>query len=495
MDKEQLKTPFLDALVEYANSNAVPFDVPAHHLGLINQDLQKYLGDMVYKLDSNAPRGLDTLAKPKGVIKEACRLLAKSLNADKAYFLINGTSSGIIAMIMNSVKANEKIILPRNIHKSVINGLILSGAIPVFIEPKIDELLEIASDTQFQAYKKAIDENKDAKAIFVINPTYFGCCTDLKKLTEYAHEFNMKVLVDEAHGAHFGYSENMPISAMEAGADMASLSFHKTVGCFTQGSVLLCKGQDLEFHEIQRTLNILNTTSPSSLIMASIDSARKYMALNGKNELLKIIELANYARKNINLIPGFFSPNKKYFLDNGSFDYDETKLIIEINHMDLTGLDLYKILKDEYNIQMELGETNVILAILTIGSKLEHINKLIEALKDVSKKYYRIDFVETRQHFKDENHILKVRPRVAYHAPHKLVLLKDSIGEISAESVMIYPPGIPVVIPGEIITSKIIDKIDFYIKKGSTLFSDYMENMISVIDKDEWEKWSDEDEK
>ena len=482
----QYKTPYLDALKAYIKEGVAPFDVPGHHMGNMDTDFKKIIGDTAYKCDVNAPRGLDNLNHPTGVIVEAQNLLAKACGADESFFLINGTSSGIIAMIMACCAAHDKIILPRNSHKSVINAIILSGATPIFIQPEYDYNLDIANQPSIDSYKKAIEDNPDTKAIFVINPTYFGAVLDLKTLVEYAHERGIIVLVDEAHGAHFGFNQYGPYSAMECNADCSAISLHKTGGSLTQSSALLRKGNLISHYDISKTLSIINTTSPSTLLIASLDSARKFMATEGQEVMNNIINLANYARKEIDRIPGFKGRGREYFLSTNVFDYDDTKLVIELEHITLSGFEAYNLLKDEYHIQMELAEASTLLAIVSIGSKKEHIDRLILALKDISSKYYKYDDIYAR--YKYENPFPKslIRPRTAYHAPLKIVDIDEAIGMISKESIMIYPPGIPLIIPGEIFNDEIIQRIKYYHKTGATVLSDYPDK-LSVIDVDKWD--------
>ncbi len=483
----QKRAPYLEALKKYVNEGVSPFDVPGHHMGNVPNDFKKMIGEMAYKVDVNAPRGLDNLNHPTGVIKEAQELMAEAYNADEAFFLVNGTSSGIHAMIVSSCKSQEKIILPRNCHKSAINALILSGAMPIFISPEFDAELEISNQPTVEAYIKAMNEYPDAKAVFVINPTYFGAVIDLQKIVDEAHKRDMIVLVDEAHGAHFGFNYYGPDSAMEAGADMSAVSLHKTLGSLTQSSVLLRKGDRVSHYEVMKAFNILNTTSPSTLLIASLDAARKYMAINGQQQLNDTVNLANYARKQINRIPGFIATGRDYFLQHGVYDYDDTKLVIELDSINLTGFELYNKLKDDYHIQMELAEAYTILGIIAIGSKKIHIDNLVSALKSISEEYYQYDLLYPKYKYKQEYPVGILRPRSAFHAPLKRVSLDDAVGEISKESIMVYPPGIPLIIPGEMFTSELIERIKFYLKTGSTVLSDYDDETVSVIDLDSWD--------
>ncbi len=483
---DQSKTPFLDALKKYIDDGISPFDVPGHHMGNAENDFKDYIGELTYTADVNAPRGLDNLNHPSGVISEAEALMADCYGADEAFFLINGTSSGILAMIMATVKAHEEIILPRNVHKSVINALIIAGAIPVFVMPSFDKNLEISNQPRIEDYERAIKRHPNAKAVFVINPTYFGANNDLKTICKMAHDNGMLCLADEAHGAHLGFTDKLPISAMQADCDLSAVSMHKTAGALTQASVLLRKGNRVSHYDVFKALMVINTTSPSNLLIASLDSARKYMALHGKEKLNEIIDLGNYAREEINKIPGIKARGSDYFIANGEYQYDSTKLVIELESLTINGFELYNILRDEYNVQMELAEQYVILGILAIGTKKHHLDNLIHALKEISKKYYVADRSYPKYHYDTPFPKMVMRPRVAYQAPLKRVPLDDAIGLISKESIMIYPPGIPLIIPGEKFDQSIIDRIKMYKKTNATVLMDYDDLTVSTVDYDQY---------
>lgn len=481
--EEQRKTPYIDAYKKYINSNITSFDVPGHHQGKIRTDFDEIFPHDVYKNDINCPRGMDNILHPRGCIKEAQDLFAKACGADHAKFLLNGSTSGNLIMIISAIKAHEKIILPRNVHKSVINALIFSGAVPVFVMPQIDSQTEIANQISFDEWKKVIDENDDAKAIFIINPTYFGATCDLKRISDYAHSKNMIVLVDEAHGSHFYFSKKLPISAMEADADMATLSIHKTGGSLTQSSLLLIKGNRVNKYDISKTFNMFTSTSPSSILMASIDGARKFLVFKGSRALYRAIKLEREAKQKINQIPGFKAHGKEEFLKNGAYNYDETKLVVEIDKLKINGFEIYKILKDRYHIQVELAETYVFLCLFTIGTTNKDLDKLIEALKKISKKYYDPTITYQDHHYMKSFPEMIYRPRSAYHAPLKVAKLKNSLNKISKETIMIYPPGIPLIIPGEIFTQEIINELTYYKKIKANIISDWEgSNEVSVVD-------------
>lgn len=483
---DQNKTPYLDALKTYISRNTSQLDVPGHQQGNVENKFKDFIGSQVYKCDVNAPVGLDNLANPHACLQEAEALMADYANADSAFFLINGTSSGIIAMIMATCHANDKIILPRNVHKSVVSALILSGASPVYIMPKIDSDLEIANQPSVDEYINAMHRYPSAKAIFVINPTYFGAVNDLKRLVKEAHVRGIAVLVDEAHGAHYYFDKKGPVSAMDAGADLSAVSFHKTSGSLTQSSVLLLKSKFVDYATVKKALNIINTTSPSTLLMASIDAARHFVATQGQEVIDKTHEISKYAREQIAKIKGFVPYGKEHFITRGCYDYDDTKLVIKLEHLDVNGFDLFQMLQNDYKIQIELAETYTIMAILAIGTGKKQIDKFIAALKDISKKHYKKSYEYKRHAFGIEFPFQIVRPRSAYHAAGKRVPLKEAVNQISKESIMIYPPGIPLIVPGEVFTKDLVKRIESYKKVGITILSDYGADEVNVIDTAKW---------
>lgn len=487
MNKEkQNNTPFFSEMKKYIESDPTCFDVPGHKMGNFDNDLEEYAGKTLYKLDVNAPIGLDNLYHPHGVIKEAEDLLADLYNVDEALFSINGTTGGIMTMIIGTIDAKEKIILPRNVHKSIINSLILSGAYPIFVMPDTDPETGIANGVKIDNYIKAMDENPDAKAVFVINPTYFGVTSNIKKLAKEAHERNMIVIADEAHGSHLYFHEDLPLGAMAAGADISSVSLHKTFGSLTQSSAILINKERINVSRIKKVYAMLSSTSPNHILLASIDVARKRMALDGHKLLSNTLDLARKTRERINKIRGFHCLDKSYLDGNGRFDIDETKLVINTSEVGLSGFEIFKLMREVENVQMELGEISELLAIFTIGTTQKDADRLVEGLQKISDKYYDITDIKTIHHFSYSFPELIVRPREAFHAPSKVISLDDAVGEISAESIMIYPPGIPLAIPGEIITQNAIDLLHFYEKEGGVVLSDSPDGYIKVLDQDKW---------
>ncbi len=467
---DQNKTPLFDALKAYDEEKVTPFDVPGHKHGNGLPEMCDFLGKKVLEVDVNAMKCLDNLGNPVSVIAEAEELLANAYNGDYGFFLVNGTSAGVQAMIMSVCKPNEKLILPRNAHKSATNGLIASGSIPVYIQPDFDVENGFAVGVTKASVKKAIDENLDAKAVFIINPTYFGATADLKWIIDYAHEKNMIVIVDEAHGAHFHFNNKLPMSGMDAGADITAVSLHKTCGALTQASGLIMKGERIKPKYLRKIINLNQTTSASYLLMSSIDVARKNLAIKGQIMLDEVLDLAKYAKDEIEIIDGINLYTNDACNGDSIYDFDETKLVINVTGLGLTGFDVYDILRDEYAIQVELGESCVIMAILSIGDNMQSVKTLIDALKDISKKHYG---KHKHLHHVEKPHGLEqiISPRDAFYADKEIIDLTKAAGRLSGESVMIYPPGIPAITPGEMITKEVVDYL-LFIRESHTIITD-----------------------
>lgn len=458
---DQQETPLFNALKEYVNKEILPFHVPGHKKGVgMDIEFKEFMGDNPFKIDVTVFNLVDSLQHPTGAIKKAQELAADAYGADASFFSINGTSGAIHAMIMSIVSDGDKIILPRNSHKSITAGIILSGAIPIFMQPEIDKKIGISHGVSPSTVEKALKSNPDAKAVLVINPTYYGVATDLKKIAHIVHNYNIPLLVDEAHGPHLNFSKNLPISALEAGADICCQSTHKIIGSLTQSSLIHIKSNYITPSRVQRNLNLLQTTSPSYILMASLDCARRQIALYGENLLFKTIELCNYTRKEINKIPGFYSFGEEILKSPGSFALDPTKITISCRDLGITGYELEMILSNKYAIQMELSDFYNVLAVGSFGDTEAGMDKLLSALKEISNEYYGKK--KPIEDFLDIPSIPKkiLNPREAFYADKISIPLSESLGKVSGEFILAYPPGIPILCPGEEISKDIINYIE-----------------------------------
>jgi len=462
----QGKAPIYEALLKYKSMRVVPFDVPGHKQGRGNLQLTEFLGEKCLSVDVNSMKPLDNLVHPISVIKEAEELAADAFGAEHAFFMVNGTTAAVQAMIMSVCKYGDKIIMPRNVHRSAINALIVSGAIPVYVNPGVNKQLGIPLGMSILEVQKAINQNPDAKAIFINNPTYYGICSDLRTITELAHRHNMYVLVDEAHGTHFYFGANMPVSAMAAGADMSAVSMHKTGGSLTQSSFLL-KNNRLSTGHVRQTINLTQTTSGSYLLLSSLDISRSNLAMDGKNIFEKVSSLANYAREEVNKIGGFYAFSTELINGDSVFAFDHTKLSIHTRDIGLAGIEVYDILRDDYGIQIELGDIGNILAIISVGDRALALERLVSALSEIKRRY-----MKDKTGMLDHEYInpeVVMMPQKAFYSDQHAIPIADSKGYISGEFVMSYPPGIPILAPGERITEEIIDYITYAKDKGCFL--------------------------
>lgn len=451
---DQNRTPLFDAVKNYIDQNVKPFHVPGHKQGLGISELREYIGNKVLEMDVNGMEDLDFANNPTGVIWESEKLLADAFGASYAHFLVNGTTSGVQTMIMSACQPGDKIIIPRNAHKSTIGAIILSGAVPVYVQPEFNEKLGIAMGVSVDNLQKTINKHPHAKAVFLINPTYYGVASDLKSLVKLAHDHDMAVLVDEAHGAHMSFHENFPITAMQAGADMSAASTHKTAGSMTQSAVLLLKSKIIAPERVKAVLDLSFTTSASYVLMCSIDVARKQLAISGQKIYDDVLGFVRDARDKINSIEGLYAFGKDMIGSIGCFDFDETKLGICVKGLGFTGYEMEICLREEYNIQVELADLYNILAVVGIGDTKNNLDSLVNALKVISGKTILRDFEYSINIPKSPPMI--VSPRDAFFSPKRSVKLDKCEGEISGEMVMAYPPGIPLVCMGEKITREVI---------------------------------------
>ena len=467
MDLErQKKAPIYEALEKFRKKRVVPFDVPGHKRGRGNPELVELLGEKCDNLDVNSMKPLDNLCHPVSVIKEAEELVADAFGAEHAFLMIGGTTSAVQSMVLSVCKANDKIILPRNVHKSVINALILCGATPIYVEPKVNERIGIALGMEIDSFVRVIEENPDAVAVLVNNPTYYGICSDLKKIVEVAHSHGLRVLADEAHGTHLYFGEDLPVSAMAAGADFAAVSMHKSGGSLTQSSVLLTS-QGVNADDVRQIINLTQTTSASYLLLSSLDISRRNLALRGRESFAAVVKMAEYARNEINAIGGYYAYSKELVNGTSVYDYDVTKLSVHTQGIGLTGIEVYDLLRDEYDIQIEFGDIGNILAYISIGDRIRDIERLVGALADIKRLYERdgSDLVSGEYIQPD----VVMSPQTAFYANKESVPIRQTDGMICAEFVLCYPPGIPILAPGERITKEIIDYILYAGEKGCSL--------------------------
>lgn len=446
--------------MEYVNNKTIPFHVPGHKKGQgMWNDFKNFVGINVLSMDVTVFKQVDSLHKPTGAIKAAQELAADAYNADYTFFSIHGTSGAIQAMIMSVVGPGDKIIIPRNVHKSVTAGIILSGAAPVYMQPEIDNAVGVALNVTPETVENTLELNPDAKAVLIVNPTYYGVSTDIEKIVRIVHSYGIPLIVDEAHGPHLHFNSKLPISAVDAGADICSQSTHKIIGSMTQSSLLHVRKGFVDVNRVKTVMSLLQTTSPSYILLASLDAARKQMVMEGEKLLDQTIELASYARESINKIEGYYCFGDEVLNKKGAYAFDPTKITITCKDLGLSGYELERILAEKYFIQPEMSDLYNVLCVFSLGDTKETIDKLIYALKEISdvqccslrRKIEILDVPNIPEQM--------LTPRDAFNSMTVSIPLSDSMGQISAEFLMAYPPGIPILCPGEMITKEIIDYV------------------------------------
>ncbi|MCM1044294.1 MAG: aminotransferase class V-fold PLP-dependent enzyme [Candidatus Gastranaerophilales bacterium] len=462
----QSRAPIYEALAEFRKNRIVPFDVPGHKRGRGNPELIELLGRECVGIDVNSMKPLDNLCHPVSIIREAEEMAAEAFGAAYAFLMVGGTTSSVQSMVLSVCQRGDKIILPRNVHRSVINALVLNGGIPIYVNPDMDSRLGIALGMKVSQVEQAIRENPDAKAVLVNNPTYYGICSDIKTIVKLAHASGMKVLADEAHGTHFYFGEKMPVCAMAAGADMAAVSMHKSGGSLTQSSFLLV-GAGMQPGYVRQIINLTQTTSASYLLLASLDISRRNLALRGKEEFRKVTSMAEYAREEINRIGGYYAYTAELINGDSIYDFDRTKLTVNTLGIGLAGIEVYDLLRDEYDIQVELGDIANILAYISIGDRQQEVERLISALVEIRRQYSKDSAGMFTQEYIEPK--VSVSPQSAFYAEKESLPLMETKGRICSEFVMCYPPGIPILAPGEEITEDILQYIVYAKEKGCSM--------------------------
>lgn len=453
---DQSRAPLVEALETYRRSRIVSFDVPGHKQGKGNRALVDFLGETCVSIDVNSMKPLDNLIHPVSVIREAEELAAQAFGAAHAFFMVGGTSSSVQTMVLTACQAGEKLILPRNVHRSALNALILSGAVPVYVDPGTNTELGIPLGMDADKVAEAIRKHPDAKAVLVNNPTYYGVCSNLKRIVEMAHEAGMLVLADEAHGTHLYFGESLPVPAIAAGADLAAVSLHKTGGSLTQSSILLL-GPACNPGQVRQIINLTQTTSASYLLLSSLDLTRRNLALNGHEIFRKVVQMADYARTETNAIGGYYAFGRECCDQKAFFDFDPTKLSIHTRSIGLAGIEVYDLLRDEYGIQIEFGDIGNMLAILSVGDRYMEIERLIAALGEIKRRYAGDPIGMLANEYIEPTVV--TTPREAFYSPKETLPLEASVGRVCGEFVMCYPPGIPIVAPGERITAEALEYI------------------------------------
>ncbi len=456
----------------------------------MDRALRDFLGDNVLAIDLTQIRGLDDLLQPEEAIEEALQLAADAYGSDHTFFLINGSTSGNQIMMMAALNPGDKLALPRNAHKSAIGGLIMSGAHPVWMKPEVDVALHMDHTVTPETVRATLAAHPDIKAVYVVSPTYYGVAADLEGIAAVAHEHGVPLLVDEAWGPHFHFHPALPVDALEAGADMCINSTHKMLSSLSQTAMLHHKGDRIKLDRLKAVVKLFLSTSPNLVLVASLDVARKQMATVGSALLSRTIEIAGDARRRLNAIDGIYCFGEEQIGKPGVFAFDPTKITITVKDLGYTGYEAEEILRRRYNVQCELADLFNCLALFTIGTTQEAADRLVYGVKELSREDRPIDVFSPsgvlERRLKTGTYNLpaippiRMNPREAFLADTEFVRFKASAGRICAEVITPYPPGIPVISPGEEITPDVVAYLDLEKKAGVRMQGPYDSELRSI---------------
>lgn len=455
---DQAQTPLLDALKSWDDRDYAPFHTPGHKRGKgASERLKTLMHPQTLLADLPELPALDNLFAPEGVIFEAQALAAAAFGADRTWFLANGSTAGVIAAVMATCAPGDTIILPRNVHQSVISGLILSGANPVFVLPDYDAVADIAHGVTAVAIAQALAANPQAKAVLIVSPTYYGVCCDVAAIAQLAQQYAIPLIVDEAHGAHFAFHPDLPMSALAAGADVVIQSTHKTLGALTQASMLHLRADRVDAARISRSLQLVQSTSPNYLLLASLDAARHQMATVGKELLSQTLSQVEAVRLQLRSIPGI-----EVFEYLGAFD--RTRLTVTVANLGMSGFTADEILTEQLGVICEMPSMRHLTFIFSIGTTVADGDRLVAAIAQLAQQTDANETFASVASLKLAQTV--IAPRDAFFASHQTVPIVEAVSQISAELICPYPPGIPILLPGERITPEAVDYLQMVQRSG-----------------------------
>ncbi|GAA0743895.1 aminotransferase class I/II-fold pyridoxal phosphate-dependent enzyme [Clostridium oceanicum] len=469
--------PILNGVLKYIKEKNTLFCMPGHKGGLgflFTYEGNEFIKNMI-EFDLTEVEGLDNLHHSSGIINESCNMLSRLYNSKKSYFLVNGSTSGNLSMIFAAFNEGDKILVERNCHRSIFNGIILRKLKPLYIKDIVYERYNAPLALDTENCLKLIRENKDAKGIVLTYPNYYGICSNLKEIVSEAKKYNMKVLVDSAHGAHFGISENLPENPLDIGADMVVMSAHKTLPSLTQTAFLhIGKESTVNMDKVDFYVSAFLSTSPSYLFLCSMDYSRFYLEKWGENHYNKLIQIADIYREKINKLDIFHVIGKedigilnKYYGSRDDLnDIDLTRYVINVEE-GFSGNKLYDYLKEK-GIQCEMSDSFNVICILSTFQGEKQLDKLYKVLKNCDKEVLR-DSNNKSFKYKEINVQANLLPYEVMDRKYIWKNFKESEGKIAYDSIVFYPPGVPIIMPGEIINKEIIDSICYYKDEGTDI--------------------------
>lgn len=467
-------------LESYGNGDVYPFHMPGH-----KRNLSSVNGNFPLKQDITEIEGFDNLHHAQGILKEAQEAVSRLYGTKESFYSINGSTAALLAAVSASVKKGGRILVARNCHKAVYHALYLRELKPVYIYPSMDSSLGLNGSISCTKVQRILEEHHDIQAVLITSPTYDGVVSDVKSLAEIAHRYGIPLIVDEAHGAHLRFFGYFPVPAEMLGADLVIQSLHKTLPSMTQTAVVHRCTDLVDREALVRFMGIYQSSSPSYVLMASMDSCIHKLETEGKVMFKAFTELLDRTRERLEKCRNIRLFTPAMAAEAGIYEYDRSKLLFFTDGTSLTGRELYEILLNKYHLQMEMEAGNYVLAMATVGDTEEGMERLCEAIEEIDRQQENLCERDTagggQQAYCINKQVLAISE--AMDAPCESCPLEESIGRISAEFAYLYPPGIPIIAPGEQITGQFVRNVRRYMEQGLELqgFCDYTNETIRVL--------------
>ena len=457
----------IDKLKLLLEENLISFHVPGHKNGrIIKEYYNKYFSNIL-DIDTTEIPGTDNLHNPQEGILNSQKRISDIYNSKKSYILVNGTTCGILSMIMASTKPMDKILVAKNCHKSVYNGILLGNLTPLFIEEKIDRKTGMILDISPSEIEEKLVNNPEITAVLLTYPTYNGICSDISKICNLVKKYNKILLVDEAHGAHLPLSNSLPFSSIDFGADMVVQSTHKSLPAFTQSSILHVNSDNIDISKLEMMLSTFQSSSPSYLLMSSIDIAMEVFENQGKSLMFQLIESIRWFKYQLHSKTRFKIVDKTLKGFEDVYDFDITKINILTAMEGYTGYETEKLLRNKFNIQVEFSTERMMLIIASIGNERSDFEKLLDALIFISGKKRPLCINEIDE--KAFSLSRKISMNEAFYLSGDIIDINESVGFTGLDFIIPYPPGIPILTPGEIITKELVEYISKQRDKGCSI--------------------------
>jgi arginine decarboxylase len=452
-DLDQGRAPMLEALRAFHECEPASFSIPAHKAGRALEDLtREVLGEGPYRADAPTHKGLDDRVSSYKVQSYAQELAADTFGADQALFSTNGSTLSVQIAVMAVTHPGQEVAVARNVHKSVISGLILSGARPVFVDPVYDDEYALAHSVTPDALAKALDAHPDAKAMLAVSPTVAGVAADVAALAEVCHDRDVALIMDDAWGADFSFHPELPPGSMESGADLAVASFHKSLTGLMQTSIILVQGERIDMERLQLALDGFETTSTSAMLVASMDAARRAMALHGEQLLDRTLALSRRGGQQIGELPGILLLGPELDGRPGVAARDETKIMIDVTGLGITGFQAADWLYEHRRVGAEHHDLHHLMFIVTVADDEAAVDRLVAAMRDLVDAAPHVGGGRQLPSLPPVSQLVGdyvMSPREAFLGTTRRVDLADAAGEIAAEPVSPYPPGVPLLVPGQ----------------------------------------------